>query len=225
VYWLPGMNFIRVPSRFMLLALLGLAVLSGIGFDRITARLRARTRSVCAAVCVLLLTVEFAAPLQTVEYRVEIPAIDRWLDTQPKPFVVAELPLANPRNLGAWERWHTTYMLHSTAHWQKTIEGYSGLRPPRHEALYEALTTFPDERSLEALRDVGVTHVVVHTASYDPAHWQQVDARLASLQGWLTLEHTEGEGRVYRIRRVGERGGYTTLRRSTSATSGLRPRS
>ena len=197
VYWLPGMNFIRVPSRFMMLALLGFAVLSGIGFDRITARLRARARSVCAATCVLLLTAEFAAPLQTVEYRVDIPAIDRWLDTQPKPFVIAELPLANPRNLGAWERWHTTYMLHSTAHWQKTVEGYSGLRPPRHEALYDELTRFPDERSLDALRSVGVTHVVVHAASYDPAHWQQVETRLGAFQDRLTLEHVEGEGRVY----------------------------
>jgi hypothetical protein len=196
---MPGLNFIRVPSRFMMLAVLGLAVLSGLGFDRLAARLRGRARSLALAACVLLLTVEFRAPLETVEYRVEIPAIDRWLDTQPKPFVVAELPLANPRNLGAWERMHTTYMLHATAHWQKTIEGYSGMRPARHEALYEQLTKFPDEPSLKALRDVGVTHVVVHTASYDRAHWQQVDTRLASLQQWLTLEHVEGEGRVYRL--------------------------
>jgi hypothetical protein len=36
VYWLPGMNFVRVPSRFMILAVLGLAVLAGLGFDRVT---------------------------------------------------------------------------------------------------------------------------------------------------------------------------------------------
>src|SRR5262245_26112138 len=33
VYWLPGLNFIRVPSRFMLLAILGLAVLAGFGVE------------------------------------------------------------------------------------------------------------------------------------------------------------------------------------------------
>jgi hypothetical protein len=32
VYWLPGLNFIRVPSRFTILALLGLAVLAAFGF-------------------------------------------------------------------------------------------------------------------------------------------------------------------------------------------------
>ena len=36
VYWLPGLNFIRVASRFMLPAMLGLSVLSGLGFDWLT---------------------------------------------------------------------------------------------------------------------------------------------------------------------------------------------
>ena len=35
VYWLPGFNFIRGPSRFMILAMVGLSVLAAIGFDRI----------------------------------------------------------------------------------------------------------------------------------------------------------------------------------------------
>src|SRR5262249_44235790 len=38
IYWLPGFNFIRVPSRFMLLAILGIAVLAGIGVERLAAR-------------------------------------------------------------------------------------------------------------------------------------------------------------------------------------------
>src|SRR5262249_14109148 len=36
VYWLPGLNFIRVPSRFMLLAILGLAVLAGCGAEHLS---------------------------------------------------------------------------------------------------------------------------------------------------------------------------------------------
>ncbi|HXG73169.1 MAG TPA: hypothetical protein VNJ04_21465, partial [Gemmatimonadaceae bacterium] len=39
VYWLPGFNFIRVPSRFWILATLALAVLSAIGCERLRDRL------------------------------------------------------------------------------------------------------------------------------------------------------------------------------------------
>jgi len=201
VYWLPGMNFIRVPSRFILLAILGLSVLAGIGFDRLTAGWPRRRRVIIAAAVIVLLAGEFTSPLETEAYRVEIPAIDRWLDTQPKPFVVAELPLADPRNLGSSERRHTAFMLHSTAHWQKTVEGYSGLRPQRHVELYKQLATFPEAPSIAALRDAGVTHLVVHSDYYGAEEWRAVETRLAQYQGQLTLAHAEGEGRVYLVGR------------------------
>jgi hypothetical protein len=200
VYWLPGMNFIRIPSRFMLLAVLSLAVLAGIGFDRLTARLSSRATLAAAAVLTALMVIEFAAmPLATIVYPVEIPAIDRWLDSQPKPFAIAEVPLANPRNVGAYERRQTEYMLHSTAHWQKTVHGYSGLRPPLHFELYPQLAQFPDETSINALVKLGVRYVVVHTDYYTPADWAAVKERLERFESSVKLEHVEGAGRVYSI--------------------------
>ena len=46
VYWLPGLNFIRVASRFTLLGVLCFAVLAGVGFDRFAARLTPRRRTI-----------------------------------------------------------------------------------------------------------------------------------------------------------------------------------
>jgi len=201
VYWLPGLSFIRVPSRFSLLALLGVAVLAGIGFERLSVSLTRRTRAILAAVAGALLVVEFAAvPLGTSPYHVQIPAVDRWLADQAKPFAVAELPMANRANLGAWERRHTEYMLHSMAHWQKTVEGYSGLRPPLHEELYSQLVNFPDERSLSNLAQLGVKYIVVHTDFYPPGQWPNVEARIRLFDDRLTLEREDGAGRVYQLR-------------------------
>jgi hypothetical protein len=210
VYWLPGFNLIRVPSRFMLLAVLGLAVLAGLGFDRLTGAVArrvpasARPRTILAAVVGVLLVGEFAAmPFGTTPYAVDIPAIDRWLATRPSPFAVAEVPLPNPSNLGAWERRETAFMLHSTAHWQKTVHGYSGFRPALHERLFLELTSFPDERSLRSLADLAVTYVVVHTDLYSPEEWRRVEAEIGKFAGSLTLEHVEGTGRVYAVKRGG----------------------
>ena len=200
VYWLPGLNFIRAPSRFILLTVLGLAVLAGIGFDRLTAGVsRPRRRLVAFAVGALLVAECFAAPIGLEAYRPEIPAIDRWLATQPQPFVVAEVPVGDPGNLGEWERRETAFMLHSTAHWQKTVHGYSGFRSSAHEILYARLTTFPDPESVERLQVLGVTYVVVHTDLYPPGEWDKTAARLAQFGDALTLEHVEGDGRVYAL--------------------------
>jgi hypothetical protein len=201
VYSLPGFNFIRVPSRFMILATLALGIAAAAGFDHLMSRLAAPRRALAAAACGALLLAEYASmPLDTVPYAVEVPAVDRWLDTQPKPFVVAEAPVPSPGNIGAYERFQTMAMLHATAHWQKTVHGYSGIRPPLHDRLYKALNAFPDRASLDSLRSLGVTYIVVHEEQVPPDRRAALEDRLTRFAGEIELVHQDGEGRVYRIR-------------------------
>jgi hypothetical protein len=54
------------------------------------------------------------------------------------------------------------YMLNSTRHWRPLVNGYSGFLPGSYGVHYGELHGFPDDRSLKALRDLQVTHVVVH---------------------------------------------------------------
>ncbi|HJU41192.1 MAG TPA: hypothetical protein VJ691_00200, partial [Vicinamibacterales bacterium] len=200
-YWLPGFNFIRVPPRFITVVVLCLGVLLAAAFDRLTSALSASTRAVAMAiVSALLLTEYFSYPFPAVPYRVDVPAVDRWLDTQPKPFVVAEFPVPSPGNWGAHERMHVSAMLHATAHWQKTIHGYSSLRRPLHSRVYVELTAFPDERSIGNLHELGVNYVVVHTDQYPGDRWREVESRIARLPQ-LQLVHTDGPGRIYVLRR------------------------
>jgi hypothetical protein len=200
VYWLPGFNLIRVPSRFMLLAVLGLSVLAGTGFERVTMRLAASTRAVAAAIVATLLVAEFAVPLGSIAYRAEIPSADRWLAQQPKPFAVAEVPLPSVRGIWEFEKRQSEYMLHSMAHWQKTVHGWSGLQPPRHMDLYRQLTGFPDEDSLSSLMRLRVDYIVVHTELYPPGEWAEVERRIAAFQGWIELRYADAAGRVYALK-------------------------
>lgn len=198
VYWLPGFNFIRVPSRFIILTILALAVLAGIGVDRIVARASQSARTIITVVIAALLFGEYAVhPFAGVPFAVDIPAIDRWLDTRPKPFVIAEVPVPSAGDQGALERQQTQSMVHAMAHWQKTVHGYSGIRRPFHDRLYAELTEFPDQTSMESLREVGVNYVVVHTEQYGE-RWRAVEERIEK-SGALKLEHVEGSGRVYSL--------------------------
>jgi hypothetical protein len=199
VYWLPGFNFIRIPSRFILLAVLGLAVLAGVGFERLVAMRRLQTRVLAAIAAVAMLVAEFwTVPLQVQPYRVEIPTLDRWLDSQPKPFAIAEVPV------GPFVRYHSTYMLHSMAHWQRTVHGHSSLLTPLHEQLYGELRSFPDEASVNHLAALGVTYVVVHKDWYEPQEWVKLERGLAEHTDALTLVHEEASGRIYRLTKRGQ---------------------
>ena len=201
VYWIPGLNFIRAPSRFTILEVLGLAMLAGFGFDRLTRRLTARGLAAAGLLVSALLVGELAVPLCVEPFVFEIPALDRWVASQPVPFVVAELPLEHPHN--EWR--HAAYMLHSTAHWQKTIHGYSGFRPPAHEALYRQMIHLPDQDSVTSLRELGVTYLIVHADLYVPQDWARVKNRFAQVPA-LTLVHEEACGRVYRIEAIARAG-------------------
>jgi len=100
-------------------------------------------------------------------------------------------------NIGELERHQTRSMFHATAHWQRTIHGYSSLRRPLHDRLYIELTGFPDATSLASLRAVGVNYVVVHTEDYGD-RWPGIEQQIAK-SGVLKLEHIEGAGRVYSL--------------------------
>ncbi len=198
-YWLPVFNFTRVPSRFMILALLALAVVAGAGFERLFARVSQPRRLLAAAAIATLFLAEYSGyPFASVPYAVDIPAVDLWLETRPKPFVVAEVPVPSRGNWGALERQQTTAMIHAMAHWQKTIHGYSGIRRPLHDRVYEELTEFPDHVSLTRLRELGVDYVVVHTDGYTDDQWRAVQP-LLERSSELRLEHSDGAGRVYAV--------------------------
>jgi len=198
VYSWPGFNFIRVPSRFIILTTLALAMLAGAGFERMAARKTHLGGGVMAFILGALLLGEYATqPFTGTEYTIKIPAIVRWLDTQPKPFVVAEVPIPRAGNAGAYVRFNTSAMLHSTVHWQKTIHGYSGIEPPLHQRVLRELNLFPDATSIASLRELGVTHVVVHRPEYRE-FWPQVEARLHEARG-LRFVHAEADGDVYEV--------------------------
>ena len=202
IYDWPGLNLTRVPSRFSILAMLGIAMLAGFGFDRLCRACSPRTTRIAAAVAAVVMVAEFAAmPMALERGPAEFPAADRWLDGQPKPFVVAELPVAD------FERRQSEFMLHSMAHWQKTVHGYSGFWPLPHQDLYRRMRSFPDDASLAALRRFGVSYLVVHTDLYAPGEWDRVQQAVGQQGDALQLLHVAGSGRVYRLLGAADRPG------------------
>src|SRR5205085_6808990 len=59
-----------------------------------------------------------------------------------------------------------TYMYYSTRHWKPVVNGYSGFAPASYLALRDRLRRFPDDAAIEALRQAGVTYLLVHSVFY-----------------------------------------------------------
>lgn len=201
LYWLPGFNFIRVPSRFTLLGILALAVVAGFGFDRLAQVWPRSRRRLAAAVIAVMCVGEFAMmPVDARPFTIDIAPVDRWLDLQPKPFAIAEVPVSSSRDDARRADVATQYMLHSLAHHQRTVFGYSGAEPATYRPLYDSLIEFPSAGSIQKLLDLKVRYVVVHLEYLAVADRPEYSARLEGFADSLELVYEEGPGRVYRLR-------------------------
>jgi hypothetical protein len=210
----PGFDFIRVPSRLTVLTVLALAVLGGMGAER----LRRFFPWILAG-----LLVELAAfPLDTNRYAVEPTPMDQAL-ARMEPGPVAVFPIPDPRDSIAAASRHSSYMLHSTAHFLPLVNGYSGFTPARHDRLFRELASFPSENGLAELEELSVRYAVLHRKGYDEAEWAKLLERVSRFPERLALRESFDEGRIYelssRYPRDRESSGASRSRRPSSPTA------
>jgi hypothetical protein len=188
---IPLFRAVRVEAHIEQIVLLMLAVLAGFGVVGLRSRWRnAQTWPIVALLlCVLVNAEALRAPFVYRNFT-EIPRIYADLAEVPDA-VVAELPFWPPR---FWQS-NAMLMLNSTRHWRPMINGYSGFQPQSYRDSFDALQDFPDDASLIALHQRGVTHVVVHRQALGPQKFAPI-AHIASLQ-W---QDDDGEVYLYKLR-------------------------
>lgn len=170
----PGYDGLRVPARFAMIVALLLAILGAYGAAVVS---RWRFGRPVLGLMTLLFLLEsthvplvvnrvtpprgFNAPEARVYRPARAPAIYHAMAAQPANSVVAELPLGHPD-------FDQRAMLYSTVHWRPIVNGYSGFTPPHYGRLTAVLSEIPRhaDLSLSTLREIGVTHVIVHEAAY-----------------------------------------------------------
>lgn len=152
---------LRAPARMGQVALLGFAALAAIGFVRLRIWLQSWRLPIgaAAAAVVLIAFAEYLiAPRALVAVPTEPPPAYAWLRDQPGA-VVAELPMPSRRTAPLHE---PEFQFLSTFHWRPLVNGYSGNWSLRQVQVLDRMEGFPDEDSIAALRELGVTHVLLH---------------------------------------------------------------
>jgi hypothetical protein len=154
----PLLRGVRAPVRAGHLALVAVAALAGFALAHIRRQAVGRRWATAVAWAVLVgVHVEaLRAPLGFIP--ASLPPPEYSVLAGERRAIVAEFPFYHPRQVFG----NAQYMLNSTSHWKPLVNGYSGFLPASYGAHYGELQGFPDERSLKALRDLLVTHVVVH---------------------------------------------------------------
>ncbi len=152
----PGFGHVRYPERFALFVMLGMAPAAAFGL----ARLRPHVGRAAGGLVLLLWVEHLAVPLHLdpLAGGGDIPEVYQRLARSAGVGVVAEVPAYRHR----LERFDALPMYYSTAHWKRTVEGFSGYFPPTYNFTKWRLLHFPDPESVSFLERFGVDALVVH---------------------------------------------------------------
>ena len=214
----PPMQGLRAAARFGNLFLLAVAVLGGMGLATLLPpkggsheisvgrreistdksrgfRLQAEGGWL-AIVLVVLVNVESLRAPMTYQPFDGIPGLYRLLAAEPGPVVLAEQPF--------FPRWaifrNAPYVLASTAHWRPLMNGYSGYTPESYQRYADAFWYFPEEWAIQAMKDAGVTHVMVHPAAFHKDH-QAVVPAIEKRSDFELMAIGRDDVRLYRLKR------------------------
>jgi len=186
--WIPGFRSLRVPSRFVVLMMFGLTALSGWGAAIFLEKFKSvKSKTLVSVILGMLILLDYASfpiPLARIRAGSEIPAIYSKVKNLPEDAVIIELPM--PAH--DWDEFQEAiYVYYSIYHWKKILNGYSGFSPPGYRIVREAMEYFPSEQTFEMLRDLGVSHVLVHTQDFRAERGREVINRLKSFRSLIEL--------------------------------------
>ena len=191
----PPMQGLRAAARFGNLFLLAVAVLGGMGLALLKFPTNVRRYAIGAALVVLVNVESLRAPIAYVPFH-GIPPIYRMLAEEPGPVVLVEQPF--------FPRWaifqNAPYVLASTAHWRPLMNGYSGYTPDTYQKYADAFWYFPEDWAIQAMKDAGVTHVMVHLATFHKDH-QAVLPAIEKRSDFELMAIGRDDMRLYRIKR------------------------
>lgn len=157
-----GFQAIRAPSRFAVIAMLGMATLAALGMQSMIARAKARAitsvtvraRALAGAIFLAALCVEYLnAPLPLVAAPRRHTQVGDWLAQEPTPGAVLYLPLTADLE-------NTPFMVQSLEHGRPIVNGYSGQRPAFFSSLVDSLADIPSPTAFTALHEFDIRFVV-----------------------------------------------------------------
>ncbi len=191
----PVMSLIRAPVRVAVLLPLSLAVLSALGLAALTSTRNRRRGRLVGAAAALLVTVELVeSPIQWYPAPESSPAYGVLAPLADGP--VLELPFYDEE---AGFGWHTGYLLASTRHWKRIVNGYGDYFPPEFVADAPVMAGFPSPESLARLARMEVRYVLVHfdlRGSPERSTW---DARVAPFRSALDTVYEGPDAALYEI--------------------------
>jgi len=184
--FLPFFSKMRVMMRFGQFTLIFSSMLAGLGAYLLTKASSPKTKRWVGILLLVLIFIDFYPGVLTGFSVTQARPVDSWLAAQPDTGAVAQFPFTEESDQG---------QVYNTLVYQKPFLGgyFNANSPEQYERIYGTMLAFPSQDSVDLLRQLGVTYVVVDSSSY--AAFSNTDQEIQSL-GLVRL-YVSGNEYVY----------------------------
>jgi hypothetical protein len=181
--YLPFFSKMRVMMRFGLFTLIFSSMLAGLGAYLLTKSSSARVKRWVGIGLLVLMFIDFYPGVLTDFKVTQARPVDSWLATQPNTGALAQFPFDEESGQG---------LVYDTLVNQKPYLGgdFNANVPEQYGRIRTVMATFPSQDTVVALRQLGVTYVVVDSLRYK--NYSEVDGKIRSL-GLPLLHISEAE--------------------------------
>jgi len=195
--FVPGFQYLRIPERFGLLAMLFVALLVAQGLTVLEAAKLPVAALVLAAI-IPLEHLSLATRAIVVPVGDDVPPVYRWLARQPV-HALAEVPTYGEHTFRreTWEMYYSTY------HFKPIVHGYTAYPTRESILLRECAVRVPEKQALDCLEIWGVDTLIVHYPP--PGRSLRQDSDLADFVGipprsfYRGVAAREAEGSLRRL--------------------------
>jgi hypothetical protein len=119
-----------------------------------------------------------------------VPPVYDFLRQSPRPIVLLELPM--PADEKRERTQHVLYQLYSLYHEKRLVNGIGAMVPPLTREMRQLVQAFPDDASIEALQNLGVGFVFVHSRHYPPNRLDDLRAAIRARAELTWVEERDG---------------------------------
>jgi hypothetical protein len=170
--FLPFFSKMRVMMRFGLFALVFSSLMAGLGAYLLTKSASSKVKRWVGIGLLVLVFIDFYPGVLNGFSVTQARPVDSWLATQPDTGAVAQFPFSQESDQG---------QVYDTLVYQKPFLGgyFNANAPEQYERIQTVMGTFPSQDSVNQLRKLGVTYVVVDSSRYK--NYSEVDGEIQSL--------------------------------------------
>jgi hypothetical protein len=181
--YLPFFSKMRVMMRFGLFALIFSSLMAGLGAYLLTKTASLKVKRWVGVILLMLVFIDFYPGVLKGFSVTQARPVDSWLATQPDTGAVAQFPFTQESDQG---------QVYDTLVYQKPFLGgyFNANAPEQYERIQTVMASFPSQKSVDQLRQLGVTYVVVDSSRYK--NYVDVDGTIQSL-GLHLLHISEAE--------------------------------